>query len=159
MRHPICRTLVCPLLLLLILPYGAWSQSVGPALDLLDDRAVGQIRRPINPSIPSVSSNLVLIDVSALDQEGQSSPGIASGSLSPVRGWRRAADPIGPKPEPAKHSIHPLIHPDLLGWVIVVQRAQPHPGGRVSADFCAIVRAWAFVIWANKTSQAIESMR
>jgi hypothetical protein len=73
MPHPIRRALVCPLLLLLILAYGGWSQSVGPAPNLLDNNriAVAQIRRPVNPSILSVSSNLVLIDVSVLDQEGR----------------------------------------------------------------------------------------
>jgi len=82
MRYPFCRALVCPSLLLLILAYGGWSQSVGPAPDLLDNNriAVAQIRRPVNPSILSVSSNLVLIDVSVLDQEGR-----------PVRGLPAAA--------------------------------------------------------------------
>lgn len=82
MPHPICRTLVCPLLLLLILAYGGWSQPVGPAPDLLDKNriAAAQIRRSPNPSILTVSSNLVLIDVSVLDQNGR-----------PVRGLPAAA--------------------------------------------------------------------
>jgi Ca-activated chloride channel family protein len=82
MPHPIRRALVCPLLLLPILAYGGWPQSVGPAPDLLDNNsiAVAQIRRSASPSILSVSSNLVLIDVSVLDQEGR-----------PVRGLPAAA--------------------------------------------------------------------
>ena len=82
MPHPIRRALVCPLLLLPILAYGGWPQSVGPAPNLLDNNsiAVAQIRRSATPSILSVSSNLVLIDVSVLDQEGR-----------PVRGLPAAA--------------------------------------------------------------------
>ena len=76
MPHPICRALVCPLLLLPILAYGGWSQAVRPAPDLLDNNtiAIAQIHPSANPSILSilsVSSNLVLIDVSVLDQDGR----------------------------------------------------------------------------------------
>jgi Ca-activated chloride channel family protein len=83
MRHPICRALVCPLPLLLNLAYGGWSQSVGAAPHLLDNNsiAVAQIRQPVNPSILSVSSNLVLIDVSVLDQEGRTVRGLPAAAF------------------------------------------------------------------------------
>lgn len=52
-----------------ILAARGWSESIGPAPDRLDsnDIAVAQMR----PPVLSVSSNLVLIDVSVLDQAGR----------------------------------------------------------------------------------------
>jgi Ca-activated chloride channel family protein len=69
MPHPISRTLFCPLLLLPILADGGWSQSIGAAPHRLDHSniAVAHVR----PPVLSVSSNLVLIDVSVLDQDGR----------------------------------------------------------------------------------------
>jgi Ca-activated chloride channel family protein len=61
--------LFCPLLLLPILADGGWSQSIGAAPHRLDHSniAVAHVR----PPVLSVSSNLVLIDVSVLDQDGR----------------------------------------------------------------------------------------
>jgi hypothetical protein len=69
MPNPIRRALVCPLLLLPILADGGWAQSIGPAPDRLDHNniAVAHVR----PPVISVSSNLVLIDVSVLNQDGR----------------------------------------------------------------------------------------
>src|SRR5580692_10407766 len=69
MAHSICRAFVCPLLLLPILAAGEWSESIGPSPDGLGNNniAVAQIR----PPVLSVSANLVLIDVSVLDQAGR----------------------------------------------------------------------------------------
>jgi hypothetical protein len=57
-----------------ILATRGWSESIGPAPDRLDsnDIAVAQMR----PSVLSVSSNLVLIDVSVLDQAGRPGRGL-----------------------------------------------------------------------------------